>query len=412
MDNTFYNFAALVKAATSHLIKIGYSPRNLDRFRKEWSLLAKYMEVNGIEDYTPMVGSQYLQSCAGNIEYQHLNAAQKSQIHNINILSDFVATGVVIRNKKKQEPALLKGEIGELMIEYIQFNKSRKNLSPLTTQGYYRILSVLFSYLDNNQIYTLSELSKASVVGFCGALDNYSPSMRNEIIRKAKSFLLYLFQNNYIQDNISEAVIKPRFIHRPKLSSFYSPDEVARILGAVNRATLEGKRDYCILLLASRLGVRSSDINSLRLSNLFWDKSMICFTQKKTKKSVELPLTAEIGNAIIDYLKNGRPITENKEIFIRHTEPYDKLTTTRLYRICTKYMKKAGIVYDSRRHGLHSLRHSLASNLLDNEIPLPVISQILGHDGTSSTKNYLRVDLASLRKCALDLPKGRKEVLL
>lgn len=412
MRNSFQNFGDLVKKATSYLIKIGYSPRSIDRFRKEWSLLAKYMDEKGIEEYTPEVGAQFLHSSAGHIEYRHLTEEQKNQIHNINILSDFVVTGVIIRGKKRQKVTLLNGEIGKVMIEYIQSSKKNKNLAPGTTQDYYRSLSNLLNFLNINEVTTIVGIRRDVIVRFCKSLDAYSYFTKREIISRIKEFTEYLFGNGYISEKVSEAIIKPRVIKSPKLPSFYSPAEFAQIVNSINRATPEGKRDYCIILLAARFGIRSSDICNFKFANLLWERSTIVFIQVKTGNPVELPLTAEVGNAIIDYLKNGRPETKAKEVFIRHTDPYVGLTKNHLYVICSKYMKKAGIIYDGRKHGLHSLRHSLATNLLESEVSLPIISGILGHSGTSCTKGYLRVDLTLLRKCALDLPEDRKEAML
>lgn len=125
--------------------------------------------------------------------------------------------------------------------------------------------------------------------------------------------------------------------------------------------------------------------------------------QVKTKEKVELPLLQDIGNAIIDYLKYGRPKSGLPFIFLRHIPPYDNMDYNNLNGIVKKYLGMAGINYDERKHGPHSLRHSLATNLLAKETPLPVISSILGHASTESTMEYLRVDVHSLRRCALDV---------
>lgn len=408
MNNLSYSFESLVKRATSHLMQIGYSPRSLDRFRKEWFLLAEYMEKNRIAEYSPAIGSQYIMSLTGHIDYQHLNAAQKNQIYNINILSDFAANGFVPKRKLPREKLPLTGEIGNVIIEYIKCYRVRKNLSPKTIQDYYRMLSVFFNYLYTNNIYTLSQLNYNQVIEFSKTLQDYSPLSRNDILCRIKDFCKFLFQEGYLSEDLSNAIIKPKLIKRPKLPSVYSPSEVDLIVHAINRATPEGKRDYCIILLAARLGIRTSDIMNLKFSNIIWEKSIITFTQFKTGIQVELPLTAEIGNAIIDYLRFGRPDSTEREVFVRHTNPYVAMSSNQLYLICKKYMKKAGIVYDSRRHGLHSLRHSLATNLLNAEVNMTTIAQILGHKGSSSTKNYLRVDINLLRKCILEVPNTKK----
>lgn len=126
--------------------------------------------------------------------------------------------------------------------------------------------------------------------------------------------------------------------------------------------------------------------------------------QKKTKEKIELPLLVEVGNSIIDYLKYGRPVSNLPYIFLRAGQPYDKLEEPTLHSIVSFYLRQAEIDnIDKKKHGPHALRHSLAGILLEKKTPLPVISEVLGHTNTESTKSYLRIDLDSLRQCALEV---------
>jgi len=159
-----------------------------------------------------------------------------------------------------------------------------------------------------------------------------------------------------------------------------------------------------MILLAARLGLRASDICGLKFENIHWETNTLLLVQKKTKEKIELPLLVEIGNAIIDYLKYGRPISDLPYIFIRAGQPYDRLEEPTLHSIVSFYLRRAGINnIDEKKHGPHALRHSLAGFLLEKKTPLPVISEVLGHTNTESTKTYLRIDLESLRQCALEV---------
>lgn len=176
------------------------------------------------------------------------------------------------------------------------------------------------------------------------------------------------------------------------------------MLKAVDRSNPKGKRDVVMILLAARLGLRASDICGLKFENIHWETNTIHLTQRKTKEKIELPLLVEIGNAIVDYLKFGRPISDLPYLFLRVGQPYDKLAEPTLHSIVSFYLKQAGIDnIDKKKHGPHALRHSLAGILLEKKTPLPVISEVLGHTNTESTKSYLRIDLNSLRQCALEV---------
>src|SRR6516225_6536373 len=166
----------------------------------------------------------------------------------------------------------------------------------------------------------------------------------------------------------------------------------------------KGKRDYAILLLANRLGFRAGDIRTLKLENLRWAESTIEITQAKTGTPLTLPLTNEVGEALIDYLKSGRPQTKHREVFLKMKPPFDPFRENdRLYYIVKYWRQAAGITFRSpQKRGLHSLRHTLATRLLEKGTPLPTIAEILGHTSLESTRIYAKADVEALRGVALD----------
>jgi integrase len=187
----------------------------------------------------------------------------------------------------------------------------------------------------------------------------------------------------------------------------WTQDDVLKLIRAIDRGNPAGKRDYAIILLVTRLGLRTIDIKRLMLSNLKWQDNRIELVQSKTATAVNLPLLPDVGWAIIDYLKNGRPKVDSPYVFLRHLAPLEPFSDEdRLHQIIIKYMKLAKIpVSPPKKKGMHSLRHTLASRLLAENTPLPVISDILGHISSDSTAVYLKVDISKLRECALD-PEG------
>jgi integrase len=230
---------------------------------------------------------------------------------------------------------------------------------------------------------------------------------RNNILMTLRVFLRYLCAEGLLQNNREEywmSILKLRPIRQPKIPSVYSREEVERLINAIDRGNPQGKRDYAMILLAARYGLRVSDIIGLRYCNLDWTNNRIVLLQQKTGKKVELPLSEEVGNAIIEYLKFGRSDVNEPYVFITVNAPYGKLTGAGMNRTITDYMRQADIGFEERRHGPHALRHSLASNLLSLNESMPVISEILGHADTESTMCYLRVDFNQLKQCALEVP--------
>jgi site-specific recombinase XerD len=189
-----------------------------------------------------------------------------------------------------------------------------------------------------------------------------------------------------------------------RLPSVWSGADVEALLAAVDRASPKGKRDYAILLLACRLGLRVSDVRGLCLEDLHWREARIEMTQTKTGAPLTLPLTEEVGGALIDYLQHGRPVTPHREVFLRLKAPVEPFSgNDNLHHILTFYRQRAGIVLPAQaRSGLHSLRHTVATRLLEAGTPLETIAGILGHLSLESTQIYAKVDIEALRRAALD----------
>jgi site-specific recombinase XerD len=158
-----------------------------------------------------------------------------------------------------------------------------------------------------------------------------------------------------------------------------------------------------MFLLASRLGLRRFDVVNMKLSNIDWDRNEISLVQQKTQNGIVLPLIAEVGEALVDYLTNGRPKSTSSFVFLSETKrdrPVTEHTFTTLVSDC---MRNAGIDIRERHHGPHSLRHSLATHLMKKKIKMPVIKEVLGHSTIEPTYAYLAVDHESLMLCSMDV---------
>jgi integrase len=171
----------------------------------------------------------------------------------------------------------------------------------------------------------------------------------------------------------------------------------------VDRSNPIGKRDYAIILLIARLGLRSGDVVNLKFENINWEENRISITQQKTGRPLTLPLLEDVGLAIIDYLKFGRPKCEYQNIFVIHKPPETPCTVGGMYTLVSNRISRAGLHKNKKKRGPHALRHSLASRLLEENIPLPIISEILGHASSNTTATYLSIDINKLRQCALEV---------
>jgi len=219
-----------------------------------------------------------------------------------------------------------------------------------------------------------------------------------------RSFLRFIHTNSLHSQDLSVTVPSVKARKQNRIPSVWTTEHVTRLLEIIDRGNPAGKRDYAMLLLVTRLGLRSMDIKHLKLDNLKWQDNRLAFRQSKTSKEISLPLLPDIGWAIIDYLKNGRPKVQSPFVFLRHLAPLEPFSDEdHLYQVVAKYMRLAKIpISPLKKKGMHSLRHTLASRLLENKTPLSVISDILGHISSDSTAVYLKVDVNMLRECALN----------
>ena len=283
-------------------------------------------------------------------------------------------------------------------------SRRRYGISEKTLQSNELYLHRFSEYLDTQRLETLSQLTAGQVIGFANTLAGTSTATAHCTLGSLRVLLRYLYDEQLVDKDLSVIVPHVKLDKTSRIPSAYKKEEVQRLLDSIDRGNPKGKRDYAMLLLASRLGMRAGDICSLSFSHLQWAQNTIELRQGKTQEPLVLPLLPDVGSAIIDYVKYGRPTTDSTTVFVRHTCPITPLTPPTLHSIVWHYLQRAGIqVPDGKKHGPHALRHSLASALLEHNVPLTVISEVLGHTSAQTTTLYLKIDLPHLRQCALEV---------
>jgi integrase/recombinase XerD len=383
-----------------------FSEVTIQDYRYVWYQLDRYMRHREITNYSEDIGNAFLAEKFGPIPYSSMTENQKKKFHYVRVLGHFQKTQTLLKQNDPKK-IIFSGELGAPFNDYLQ-EIALMNRAEQTLMRYkYYINSLYRDLLKYNM--TAAEISIPYLMQFLARLDHAKkPVERNHIISVVRVFIRFLCEKNHLRNNRQEywmPVLKSRRINSAKLPSVYSAEEVERLISSIDRASSCGKRDYAMILLAARYGLRGTDIIGMRYCNLDWANNQIKLFQHKTGKKIVLPLSEEVGNAIIDYLKFGRPTIDEPYLFITAQAPYEKITKVSLLTsVVSNHMKRSGIGCQDRKHGAHSLRHSLASNLLVLNQPLPVISEVLGHSKTASTLVYLRVDFQQLKQCALEVP--------
>jgi len=404
MDVEQLTLANLINKTKDELVKTGFSKLTLEGIERVWNNLEQYLRNKRINYFSMDHAMTFLRERYHFTETERSASINQHRLRAIQLLADFQAhQRIFIRRKQKRY--IFAQPFEDIFLEFMDFRKTA-GISSRTLESYAIYLERFSRYLSDHKINHVAKIDAKHVHGFIQSSSAvYSISTIYCTCCLLRVLFRYLFKQKMITEDLSITVPTIRCSKKSKIPSAYSRQEIRQLLACVDRGNPKGKRDYAILLIAIRLGIRASDICNLTFNNLKWESNTIEFKQNKTDDTIVLPLLNDVGEAVIDYIKYGRPAVETNNVFLRLCAPIGRLKAPTLHSIVTHYMNKSGILIPKgKKHGPHALRHSLASALLQNDIPLPVISEVLGHADSQTTSTYLKIDLLNLRKYALDVP--------
>jgi len=379
------------------------------QYRRMWRRIASFLEQEGIDHFTEEAAISFLDEQYNFFELEKAGELTQSVINVFRItrmLGDFQQHGSILRRYYKQKELLQSDELKKLLQSY-QNHCQQKEYSRVTRNHYSKISEKFLSFLESQGIRQSTDIVAKHISNYINTLLGYSYKTVELQLCGLRSFLRYLHENSLHPLELAKAVPAIKARKQNRIPSVWSQENVVKLIDAIDKGSPVGKRDYAIILLVTRLGLRTIDIKHLKLNNLKWQDNRIELIQSKTAAVLNLPLLSDVGWAIIDYLKNGRPKVDSPYLFLRHIAPLEPFSDEdRLHQIVVKYTRLAKIpMSPQKKKGMHSLRHTLASRLLAENTPLPLISDILGHISSDSTAVYLKVDVSTLRECALN-PEG------
>ena len=389
------------------LLRLGYTKGSMAFYKRRWNMLLTFAEEQGEVYYSEPLGIAFMEKHFNILEKNIDGVLKQSEVQNLRVirmLGDFQLHGTVLRRYYKHKELLHNPYFIEVINDFKKYCIN-KDYSTVTIEHYTKQSARFLDYADSHRITSCGEISLALVNDYIKTLAGYTYKTIEQQLCSLRAFFKYLYENGLIAVELSQKIPMVQARKQARIPSVWSASDLKKLIAAIDRGSPLGKRDYAIILLACRLGLRTSDIKTLKFDNFIWEEKQLVFTQSKTRTQLSLPLTNDVGWAVIDYLKYGRPSVVGPYLFIRHLAPFLPFSKTdHLRQIIVKYMRMAHIpVSPKKKVGMHSLRHTLASLLLDNDTPLPTISNILGHIDTESTAVYLKVDVKKLKACPLDL---------
>lgn len=380
--------------------RLMYKYVTLRHYRSRWLFVKEYMESQKIDFISPEVCKNFLINLYNGRNRSDLSVNEKYIEKAVSVLSEFIETGAI---QKKKKTTHLDGSIGVLMKDFLAFKESYRR-SKLTIDKIKSHMSRFNFWLSANGVSTIHEIKQMHIITFLKSLNPNKKALIHDTLMDLRGFFKYLYEKEIILVNMAPFIPKDNYVSQSMLPSYYTEEEIDKLLNVIDRGTTVGKRDYAILLIAARLGLRVSDIARLKFENLHWENSTIILRQYKTGKDLIFPLLPAIGNAILDYIQYGRPHSKEKNIFLLAISPFIPITSKSISTMVHRRFIDSNLNTGKRKHGAHALRHSLVKELLKNKQTLPVITEVLGHKNTKSTRHYIRIDTESLRQCALDVP--------
>ncbi|MFQ5849542.1 MAG: site-specific integrase [Candidatus Binatia bacterium] len=397
----------LVGNALGELEQLGYSRRSLARYRAMWRHLIEFScQKNLGDEFSEDLAARFVEEYRAGDKEAHKPGEgwRRHIVFGVKALADFAHHGRIKRARTDIEKIHLLPAMKKVLRDYEQYGKDRLQLRPATLQRRTRELTIFLDFLDSRKARTLEQIQALDLSEFLFSRGRLKPNTVSRLVCDVRSFLRFLTLCGILQKDLGVELPKVRVPRDASIPSVWDHELIGKLLGAIDRSSAKGKRDYAILLLACRLGLRAGDIRTLKLDHLHWEDSRIEITQSKTATPLSLPLTEEVGEALIDYLKSGRPKTAHREVFLKLNPPFDPFGgSNNLYDIVTYWRQLAGITFRTeQKRGMHSLRHSLATRLLEQGTPFQTIADILGHTSLESTRIYAKADVEALRGVALD----------
>jgi integrase/recombinase XerD len=290
---------------------------------------------------------------------------------------------------------------------FISHLTEEKGLRPRTLYQYRFHLYQFAAYLTRIGLKDLAYLSPTVLTGF---IADYGPRVAWPTLRNAcgslRVFVRYLYRERVLAKDLSCVVEFPQSYRLSGIPRSIGWEQVEQVLSGIDRRSACGKRDYAMLLLLATYGLRGCEVAALTLDDIDWRNDRLKIRERKAGNSTTYPLSAVVGTAIVDYLKNGRPASKDRRVFLRTLAPLVPISSAAVSCRAAHYIRKAGIAVP--RPGAHTLRHSCVQRLVNANFSLKHIGDYVGHRNAASTQIYGKVAIEALRGLA---PGGGEEVL-
>jgi integrase/recombinase XerD len=289
----------------------------------------------------------------------------------------------------------------EVVPGFFDYLVEERGLRPASVLGYHHHLERFEAYLRRIGVESIQDLSPAILSAF--VVERAGAGLAKSTVSGSagalRVFLRYAHRQGLLASDLSAAVGWPQVYRLSNIPRSISWADVNLVLAGVERRTEAGRRDYAILLLLVTYGLRGREVAALTLDDIDWKRERLAIPERKAGHSTAFPLSAVVGQALLDYLQHGRPQTSDRHVFFRAVAPRRPIGAAAVSSLARRYLLKAGVQVP--RPGSHTLRHSAVQRLVDANFDLKTIGDFVGHRSPRSTEVYAKVAVEALREVAL-----------
>ena len=390
--------AAYIDGFATHLSEQGYARSTAKEQLRLVAQLSRWLERRRLEgdDFDePRIG-EFLQ-----YRRRHGLAPRSNDVVLKFLLTHLRNAGVV----RSPLPAIGHSALHVIERGYTEYLAQERGLSAVTLANYLPLVRKFLCKRFGTGSIELTALHPAEISRFIlWYAERYSRSRAKLLVTALRSFLRFLHVRGEIGADLGAAVPSVANWRLSTLPKSITPGEVRRLLRGCDQSTVTGRRDYAILLLLARLGLRAGEVVSLTLDDLDWQAGEITVRGKGSRHD-RLPLPPDLGKALAAYLREGRPSCSTRRVFIRTRAPRQGFATSvAVSTVVRRALERVGL--DPALKGAHLLRHSLATDMLHKGASLAEIGEILRHRQPQTTQIYAKVDLRALRALAQPWPRG------
>jgi len=368
--------------------------------------LQRFFKQKGKGYYSRKIADEFVSDSLNAYQNSRISISQYQRIRKVvAILGEYKNTGEIKwkRLEKRSTTPLANKNFENIFAQYFSDMNRKERYSPTTIKCHRAIVKQFLHYIKNRGHRKISCLTRTIVNDYIPVVAKRRPGGMADVINALKLFFKYLYDKKHIDSDLV-SVLPTNPPKRKKHFVGFTREEANTLIDSVPPDTSIGKRTIAIFTLAESTGLRAVDVANLKLSDIDWRNKTISIIQHKTRRPLTLPFENHVGNALAEYILYGRPESDSPFTFLTVLRPFRPLSTDALSVSVSRCIKLSGIENKSSfRKGFHCFRRSIGTWLLEAELPLTMISEILGHSHINSAKSYLSTDHERLRECALGL---------